>query len=797
MPSHRSARVRRWLVAAVIVGAVTGLLGCASFNSAQNHAQTHDFSSGWQAIAAPSSAQSSVMASRTPPLADPAPGAMTSLGQSAIMGGWTRDFLNWLGSADIINPRATETSHGQLQRWFEKSFATGRHWPAQSVWLTLQMPNDALELWLNDKLLLTHTGANLPVTVRLNDALKPAGQLNMLRLRLIQSLPPTDNNASSIHALVDMTEVYPEARRVQLLALPQVHIVRPEMTTRALRGGVQVEVNALKTIAVKPAPEKTRLDADRVTGLAQTSLSQALQSQTLQSQTLQSKTSPSQSAQANTTPATSPIVSNADSHDSAQFPAQSLSQPKHATRALLLLRTPLVNHTDKAFALEVIHELYLGESRVARLPAVNLTLAPGARDAIAQPYTLDDARLWSPATPAMYQLRTQLWREGQLIDKVERPLGIRQIHTQLAGLRINQQAVPLRVVEHNLGLPHVGALAGRASQLRDALRLKSAGFDGVRLPPSKQTPLFLAAADEVGLLVFNAPAQTDAGDSAASAAACLARQARDYAHPSVVPVLCEPAARAPFRAPSYTETTAQPASVVDFAALVGAYRQLRPQYYFWQSLRPAAEFDPNYDSGPMVYLHASGADASGSDWSVYSNAASVELWINERLYARHDLAQGKYQAASPHSTHQGLGGNSAHFRLAHSPDGEPFELRAVARDGTRIVAEHRWVKPGAAVRLSLYADSLGVPPREGVRDRVYIYARLLDADGNLVPRDGVKVRFSIKGDARLLGASELTTQAGVAGVLLEIGESLADVRLTARSEGLKGVTLPVAKYKLW
>ena len=110
---------------------------------------------------------------------------------------------------------------------------------------------------------------------------------------------------------------------------------------------------------------------------------------------------------------------------------------------------------------------------------------------------------WSPATPALYTLETELRRGAKVLDRVDTPFGIRvAAFDATQGMTINGQALKLRgaCIHHDNGL--LGAAAYDAAEERKVLLLKARGYNAVRPSHNLFSPAFLRACDRHGMLVI-------------------------------------------------------------------------------------------------------------------------------------------------------------------------------------------------------------------------------------------------------------------------------------------------------
>ena len=130
------------------------------------------------------------------------------------------------------------------------------------------------------------------------------------------------------------------------------------------------------------------------------------------------------------------------------------------------------------------------ESSVAAAAEVKQTIA------IASP------RLWSPETPALYVLETELRRGNTVVDSASNSFGIRIVAFDAdRGMTINGAPMKLRggCIHHDNGL--LGAAAFDAAEERKVRLLKARGFNAVRPSHNPFSSAFLRACDRHGMLV--------------------------------------------------------------------------------------------------------------------------------------------------------------------------------------------------------------------------------------------------------------------------------------------------------
>ncbi len=194
--------------------------------------------------------------------------------------------------------------------------------------------------------------------------------------------------------------------------------------------------------------------------------------------------------------------------------------------------------------------------------------------------------------------------------------------------------------------------------------------------------------------------------------------------------------------------------------------------------------DPGYGNPPRRR-----PDSLLSDWTpahaaphdesveVYSNAASVELFLNGRSLGAKtcdpDGAPSKWQVPF-----------------------EPGSLRAVASSDGKVVASHELRTAGTPARIELSADSARLSP--GWDEVDFVHATVVDAQGIAVPGATPDVVFGVQGPGLVTAvdnadnsshesfqASQRHAYRGGCFAVLRASGSAGTITLTASSEGLQ------------
>ncbi len=170
-------------------------------------------------------------------------------------------------------------------------------------------------------------------------------------------------------------------------------------------------------------------------------------------------------------------------------------------------------------------------------------------------------------------------------------------------------------------------------------------------------------------------------------------------------------------------------------------------------------------------------------WAYYNHADEVELFLNNK-----SLGIRKKQGEDLHVL----------WRVMY----EPGMIKAISRKNGKTVLTREIKTAGAAAKIELVADKKTI--KANGEDMSFITVRILDADGNLVPRADNLVQFKIEGEAFIASvdngdpvshepfkASYRKAFNGLALAIIQSKEKPGKVTLTATSQGLQSGTIAI------
>lgn len=168
------------------------------------------------------------------------------------------------------------------------------------------------------------------------------------------------------------------------------------------------------------------------------------------------------------------------------------------------LRTTIQNTSDESVDIIVKSVILDGaRNRVAEATTTGEAVR-GEPTEIEQTFVVKNPKLWSVDSPNLYRVVTEVFRDGDLLDEYETPLGIRTFEFTLdRGFILNGKEVDIKGVclHHDFGC--IGtAVYPRAIEQR-LEQLKEMGCNAIRTSHNPHDPAFYEACDRMGFLVMN------------------------------------------------------------------------------------------------------------------------------------------------------------------------------------------------------------------------------------------------------------------------------------------------------
>ncbi|MCK5465772.1 MAG: DUF4982 domain-containing protein, partial [Bacteroidales bacterium] len=213
---------------------------------------------------------------------------------------------------------------------------------------------------------------------------------------------------------------------------------------------------------------------------------------------------------------------------------------------------------------------------------------------------------------------------------------------------------------------------------------------------------------------------------------------------------------------------------LETSGIMSIFRLPKFSYYFFQSQRDPGERVNGGKNDPMVFIASFLDEESTRTIRIFSNCEEVDLQLN-------GVSLG---SRTPDKDR--ISGNLNHppFTFRDVPL-EPGKLVAIGKLDGKQVARHEVSTPGKPASILLEADISGRAWENGFKDVIFLHAKVLDQNNQIVHEFADNVNFSISGKASIIGKHSPKAECGIATVLLMAGDEPDEVTITAMSGDIK------------
>lgn len=551
--------------------------------------------------------------------------------------------------------------------------------------------------------------------------------------------------------------------------------------------------------------------------------------------------------------------------------------------------------------------LFKNGSEKIEFTSDELTIEANAAASIMQNIAITSPKLWGIENPNLYEVQVNIISEGQTLDTQTLTTGIRKAELKADGFYLNDEKVFINGTNRHQEYPYIGYALSDEANYRDAVKIKNAGFDFVRLSHYPHSESFMKACNELGLLVMNCISGWQfTGDdvfleNSYQEIQDLAR--RDRNHPSVIfweVSLNESDIKEPYmkkanellraelpyaniytagwidnsnydiyiparqhgKAPDYwnnyekgirkifiaeygdweyyaqnagfnqtsfsnlkeEERTSRQlrafgekrllqqafnyqeafnsnvkgkhtigqanwlmfdynrgyANDIESSGISDIFRIPKFAHYFYQSQRsPNVKLDSKLISGPVIHIASYWNEKSPLDVTVFSNCKEVALYLNNVLIAKQKPTQSDFANELPHPPFV--------FKI---PTFQSGTLRAEGFINNKKVTEHQVQSATQATKIKMSYDASTVQINPEFPDVVFVYAKVTDANDNLVTGATNEITFSLEGsDVELIGQNPFPAEAGIATIVLRTNTFKKSIKINAQAKGLTAATL--------
>lgn len=172
--------------------------------------------------------------------------------------------------------------------------------------------------------------------------------------------------------------------------------------------------------------------------------------------------------------------------------------------SVVKIQTHVANEVAEAKELKVSYKIFNNEQLVSNYTSKVKDIDAYGNIEFTDNIAIKDAKLWSPKEPNLYTAEVTLLSGDKVLDSQKTRFGIREVTFKNNQLYVNGEKTYLRGVNRHQEYPFIGYALSDNAQYREAVKIKEAGFDYIRLSHYPQSPAFMEACDELGLFVADA-----------------------------------------------------------------------------------------------------------------------------------------------------------------------------------------------------------------------------------------------------------------------------------------------------
>ena len=174
-----------------------------------------------------------------------------------------------------------------------------------------------------------------------------------------------------------------------------------------------------------------------------------------------------------------------------------------ADKADVSIKTTLKNDDNVIRTVVLVSKIVDSKGVVLDTKTSSQTIEPLATAEIEQNGAIQKPLLWSPETPSLYKVLTEVSENGKVIDNYETRFGVRTVEFKNTGFYLNGKLYPIKGTAVHQDFAGVGvALPDKINEYKIKL-LKEMGCNGYRCSHNPPTPELLDICDRLGMLVLD------------------------------------------------------------------------------------------------------------------------------------------------------------------------------------------------------------------------------------------------------------------------------------------------------
>jgi beta-galactosidase len=171
--------------------------------------------------------------------------------------------------------------------------------------------------------------------------------------------------------------------------------------------------------------------------------------------------------------------------------------------ATVSIQTTVKNENKSAKKITLVSKIVNNKGIVFDTKTSLQTIEPFSTNVVTQTAFIQKPLLWSPETPNLYKLQTEVIDDGSIVDTYETTFGVRTVDINKNGVFLNGKLYPVKGTCNHQDFAGIGvALPDKINWYKLKL-LKEVGSNAYRCSHHPPTPELLDMCDSMGLLVLD------------------------------------------------------------------------------------------------------------------------------------------------------------------------------------------------------------------------------------------------------------------------------------------------------
>ena len=171
--------------------------------------------------------------------------------------------------------------------------------------------------------------------------------------------------------------------------------------------------------------------------------------------------------------------------------------------ATVSIKTTLKNEYKTAKNITLVSKIVDKKGLVLDTKTTNQSLAAFEQTEISQIGAIKTPKLWSPETPSLYKVLTEVSENGAIVDTYETTFGVRTVEINKNGVFLNGKLCPVKGTCNHQDFAGIGVAVPDKINLYKIKVLKETGSNAYRCTHHMPTPEVLDMCDSIGMLVLD------------------------------------------------------------------------------------------------------------------------------------------------------------------------------------------------------------------------------------------------------------------------------------------------------